>query len=192
MRPQKLYNARNKMLNEFDVLSDVSSRLTKAGIAYMLTGSLAMNYYSQPRMTRDIDLVVEASPGDVDTILSVLEPDYYVDRDAVSRAIAYERAFNIIHNVAFIKVDCIIRKSSEYRRLEFGRRIEVTIQGSKVWLVSKEDLIISKLYWASDSHSELQLRDVKNLLASGYDVDYLEQWTRALELSTLLEECRHD
>ena len=96
----------------------------------------------------------------------------------------------MIHNEAFIKVDCIIRKASEYREHEFSRRQSVELQGIQVWLVSKEDLIISKLFWARDSHSELQLRDVKNLLASGYDVEYLERWTRKLELSTLLQECR--
>src|SRR5262249_42339582 len=120
------------MLNEFDVLRDVSRRLTHAGIPYMLTGSLAMNYYSQPRMTRDIDLVVEAKEKDIDTLLSIFAPDYYIDRNSVSRAIARERAFNIIDIKAFIKVDFIIRKSSEYRLVEFERRREVTIQGVKV------------------------------------------------------------
>jgi len=95
----------------------------------------------------------------------------------------------MIHNEAFIKIDCIIRKASEYRQLEFGRRQQAEIQGVLVWLVSKEDLIISKLFWARDSHSELQLRDIKNLLASGYDVEYLERWTRKLELNSLLQEC---
>jgi hypothetical protein len=28
----------------------------------MLTGSMAMNYYAQPRMTRDIDVVVALHP----------------------------------------------------------------------------------------------------------------------------------
>jgi predicted nucleotidyltransferase len=180
------------MLNEFDVIRDVTSRLTSLGIPYMLTGSLAMNYYSQPRMTRDIDFVIEANAKDIDTIVSTFEADYYVERNAVSRAIALQRSFNIIHLEAFIKVDCIIRKESDYRQLEFERRQEVAIQGTKVWLVSKEDLIISKLYWARDSHSELQLRDVKNLLAAGYDIEYLEHWTRKLELSTLLQECLND
>lgn len=41
---------------ELDILRDVSQRLESAGIAYMLTGSVAMNYYAQLRMTRDIDL----------------------------------------------------------------------------------------------------------------------------------------
>jgi len=46
------------MQSELDILRDVSSRLERCDIAYMLTGSMAMNYYAQPRMTRDIDLVV--------------------------------------------------------------------------------------------------------------------------------------
>lgn len=57
------------MLNEFDVIRDVTGRLTIAGIPHMLTGSLAMNYYSLPRMTRDIAFVVEARAKDVDTII---------------------------------------------------------------------------------------------------------------------------
>jgi hypothetical protein len=64
------------MLNEFDVRRDVAHKLTETGIAYMLTGSLAINYYSRPRMTRDIDLVVEVQARDIDAIVSILEPDW--------------------------------------------------------------------------------------------------------------------
>jgi hypothetical protein len=35
------------MQNELDIVRDVSSRLEGAGIEYMLTGSMAMNYYAQ-------------------------------------------------------------------------------------------------------------------------------------------------
>jgi hypothetical protein len=181
--------SRANMLNEFDVIRDVTRRFEDAGIPHMLTGSLAMNYYSLPRMTRDIDFVVEARAEDVDKILSAFESDYYVEGIAISRAISHQRSFNMIHNEAFIKVDCIIRKASEYRQLEFSRRQQAKIQDVQVWLVSKEDLIISKLVWARDSHSELQLRDVKNLVASGYDVEYLDRWIRKLELNSLLQEC---
>jgi hypothetical protein len=37
-----------KMQNELDILREVSDRLESAGIAFMLTGSVAMNYYAQP------------------------------------------------------------------------------------------------------------------------------------------------
>jgi predicted nucleotidyltransferase len=180
------------MQSELDILRDVTRKLSVAEIAHMLTGSVAMNYYTRPRMTRDIDIVVSLHRKDVDTIVNLFANDYYVDRNAVSRAIDNESLFNLIHNEAVIKVDCIIRKKSEYRHLEFERRKEVEIEGIKVWIVSKEDLIISKLYWARDSHSEFQLRDVKNLLASGYDGEYLEHWTRKLNLHDLLNECLHE
>jgi hypothetical protein len=177
------------MQNELDVVRDIAARFSGAGLEYMLTGSVAMNYYVLPRMTRDIDVVVALEPNDADGIVALFENDYYIDRDAVVRAIANETLFNAIHNASVIKVDCIIRKSSDYRRLEFERRREVQIQDVKVWIVSKEDLILSKLYWARDSHSEFQLRDVKNLLASGYDTEYLERWALNLGLDDLLKEC---
>jgi hypothetical protein len=88
-----------------------------------------------------------------------------------------------------IKLDCIVRKRCEYRRVEFERRQRISILDFTTFIVSKEDLIISKLFWAKDSHSEIQLGDVKNLLATGYDAVYLQHWTRELRLDNLLNAC---
>ena len=91
-----------------------------------------------------------------------------------------------------IKVDCIVRKQNEYRKIEFERRQKVSILDFTTYIVSKEDLIISKLFWSKDSHSEIQLGDVRNLLATGYDEEYLRRWTRQLGLDSLFQECLHD
>lgn len=180
------------MQNELDIVRDVSARLEGAGISYMLTGSMAMNYYAQPRMTRDIDLVVELRPGDTDRVVRLFTPDYYVSRDAVDSSIASRSMFNLIHQESVIKVDCIVRKQSDYRLSEFGRRQRIKIENFETWIVSKEDLILSKLFWAKDSHSELQLRDVRNLVGSGCDHAYIGQWTAELGLSSLWQEVSHD
>lgn len=179
-------------MNEIDVVRDVSQKLDQARFAYMLTGSMAMNYYAQPRMTRDIDVVVALQPGDDEAILRAFSADYYVDRKSVSESIAHTSLFNLVHRESVIKVDCIVRKATEYRTVEFERRHPVGILDFTTFIVSKEDLIISKLDWARDSHSETQLRDVRNLLATGYDAAYLRHWTRALGLDTLLEECLNE
>ena len=50
------------MLGQIIVLKDVADRLEQAGIAYMITGSLAMNYYAQPRMTRDVRNLLASVP----------------------------------------------------------------------------------------------------------------------------------
>ena len=97
--------------------------------------------------------------------------------------------FNAIHQETIIKVDFIIRKDSPYRRVEFGRRSRVTHREITFWITSKEDLIISKLYWAKDSESELQLRDVRNLPETGCDLGYLNHWIKELDLGLLWKKC---
>ncbi len=176
------------MQNELDIVRDVSKRLDAAGIGYMLTGSMAMNYFAQPRMTRDIDVVVELQPGDAGRVVKLFSPDYYVSREAVDSSIAHQSLFNLIHNESIIKVDCIVRKQSEYRLNEFNRRQRIKIQDFEMWIVSKEDLILSKLFWAKDSRSEVQLSDVKNLIGTGCDRAYIERWTAELGLTNLWKE----
>ena len=180
------------MQNELDIVRDVSARLDGANIGYMLTGSMAMNYYAQPRMTRDIDVVVALQPGDAVRVVQLFSPDYYVSREAVEDSITHESLFNLIHNESVIKVDCIIRKQSEYRLTEFNRRQRIKIEDFETWIVSKEDLILSKLFWAKDSHSELQLRDVKNLVSTGFDRAYIGRWTPELDLVNLWQEVSHE
>jgi hypothetical protein len=176
-------------MNEIDIVRDISHRFEQAGIPYMLTGSMAMNYYALPRMTRDIDVVIAIGPEDANRLVALFRPDYYVSEESIRESLIHQSIFNLIHQESVIKVDCIIRKGTEYRRAEFERRQRISILDFATFIVSKEDLIISKLFWAKDSHSEVQLRDVKNLLATGYDATYLRRWTRELGLDTLLEEC---
>jgi hypothetical protein len=92
------------MKNEIDVMRDIAGKFAEVNIGYMLTGSAAMNYYAQPRMTRDIDVVVALDAKDIETITSLLDSDYYVAREAVTHAIANESVFNLFHHETIIKV----------------------------------------------------------------------------------------
>ncbi len=184
--------ARSSIMNtELDIIADLSRRLELLGIPFMLTGSVAMNYYAEPRMTRDIDFVVEIGAADVSRLVNELSSDYYIDADTVKEALQNESMFNLLHLESVIKVDCIIRKSSEYRQVEFSRRKKITIGHVATYIVSKEDLMLSKLYWARDSHSEMQMKDVKNVMQSGYDAAYLEKWAGTLGVTALYRECMH-
>lgn len=176
------------MLTELDILRDVSLRLASAGIDFMLTGSMAMNYYAQPRMTRDIDLVVSLSAADAETVVRLFKPDYYVSREAVVAAILRRSIFNLIHHQSVIKVDFIILKTDPFRQEEFARRRAITLLDFQTWIVSREDLILSKLCWAKESGSEIQLRDVRNLLAPECEMDYIRSRAVMLGVKDSLEE----
>jgi len=177
---------------ELLALQDLCARIETAGVAYMLTGSLAMAYYARPRMTRDIDLVIELAVGAAPVLETALGADYHVDAEAVADAVRQARPCNVIDLPTVVKIDLIPRKPGEYRRTELGRRQRVNFAGIDLWIVSREDLILSKLDWARESRSELQLRDVRHLLEGPLDADYLQRWAAHLGVEQLLEEVRRE
>jgi len=183
------------MSAELEVLQDAVARLEGAGIAYMLTGSVALSYYAQPRMTRDVDLVVELAHRDAKSVVGLFAPDYYISEADVERAIAARAMFNVLHLAKVVKLDLIVRKDTAYRRREFARRQRVALPGFEAWIVSREDLILSKLAWAKESMSEMQMRDVGALLAADVDEAYLRSCAGELSVNELLESTlngRHD
>jgi hypothetical protein len=177
---------------QLEFVKQIAERLGSAGIPYMMTGSMAMAVYATPRMTRDVDLVVECAPGDAPRIVSLFETDCYVDAEAVANAIRTRGQFNVIHNEWITKADFIVRKDDPYHKTEFGRRHNVDAAGVRLSVVAPEDLILSKLAWARETRSELQRRDVRELIAAVQDLDwtYLERWAAELAVSRDLQEAR--
>ena len=175
------------MQNEIDILRDVSEKLTSASIAFMLTGSVALSYYATPRMTRDIDIVMAVDRGHTEKISNLFGTDYYVSAEAVTDAVQRKSMFNIIHFDSVIKVDFIVLKDTPFAMAAFERRRELVLGSFQTTIISREDLILSKLDWAKDSGSEMQLRDVRSLLAASCDLEYLRHWAEDLSLNETLE-----
>ncbi len=178
------------MSEELEVLKQVARRLGSAGIAYMITGSTAANLYTVPRMTRDIDIVVQLLEQDIDRFIPLFEKEYYLEPESVRRAVKDKGMFNLIHEEYIIKIDFIVRKDSPYRRREFFGRKKIAVDHHDLYVVSPEDLILSKLEWAKDSCSAVQLADVRNLLkdVKGLNRRYLARWARALGVEALYRE----
>lgn len=180
------------MSEEMEVLKEVAQRLESLEIPFMVTGSMAANFYAVPRMTRDIDIVIEVKRKDVDKLVSTFKNNFYIDREMVAQSVSEQGMFNVIHTRWVVKVDFIVRKDVPYRIQEFERRKSIEIDGVKIWIVSPEDLVLSKLFWARESLSELQLRDIKNILVvtKGLDMDYIENWVKTLGLEKVFLKAR--
>ncbi len=180
------------MTEELEVLKVVTQRLNKANIAYMISGSMAGIYYTVPRMTRDIDIVIELKSEDVDKFVSLFQNDFYLDKEMIKKEVLHRGVFNLIHNQYVIKIDFIIRKEEKFQSAAFSRRKEALIEDTPMWFISAEDLILAKLYWAKDSHSEMQLKDVRNLIeiVNSLDLKYIEDWISQLGLEQIYKEAK--
>jgi hypothetical protein len=74
------------MTDELLVIKDVTERLDLAVIPYKITGSIALSYYTTPRFTRDIDIVVEVVSADRSKLMQLFEKDYYISEEDVKEA----------------------------------------------------------------------------------------------------------
>jgi hypothetical protein len=180
------------MVDQLGVLKLVAARLNAARIAHMVTGSIALGYYAQPRMTRDIDLVVDLASADAHRLARLFRPEFGTNEDSICRAIDCRSMFKLIHEMAAVKVDFVVRKADAFRVEEFSRRRPVTLDGQEMWMVSAEDLILSKLVWSKESESELQRRDVRQLIrhVDGLDWPYIDRWATTLSVADTLETLR--
>jgi hypothetical protein len=168
-----------------ELLKIVTQALDQKGIGYMISGSLALNVYSIPRMTMDVDIIVELNKANLDDFLGIFSTGYYLNEETVKQEVGRKGMFNVIDHKTGLKIDFIIRKDTDYRRLEFSRKLLKQLDDVKVWMVSEEDLIISKIEWIQQLKSEKQMEDIKLLmLTPELDKEYITHWCKKLNLNT--------
>lgn len=167
------------------LLEKITQSLEKADILYMVSGSIALNTYAVPRMTRDIDIVIELQKNDIDRFCKIFATGFYIDTLTVQEEVKKRGMFNVIDFETGYKIDFIVRKNSTYRQLEFSRRVPTNAYGFDVWIVSIEDLIISKIAWIQELQSDRQIDDIKNLLLNPIaDKTYIRLWCQNLDFNT--------
>lgn len=168
-----------------EVLESVCQRLETLGIPYMVSGSMAFNVYTVPRMTQDIDLVIAVQGEHVEAFNAAFGKDFFIDDLGIKEEVRRKGMFNLIHKSTGTRLDFIVRKDETYRVAEFDRRILLDVGGFDAYVTSLEDLILSKLLWIQELQSERQQEDIRQLLNTGKaDQTYLKHWIDALKIRT--------
>jgi hypothetical protein len=177
-----------------ELLATTIARLERAGVPYMITGSVASSYHGEPRATRDLDIVIDPDRAGLARLVGELEAGgLYVDADAAGRALADRTQFNAIDAGTGWKIDFLVRKDRPFSREEFARRARANLLGVVGWIASPEDTIVAKLEWAAAGGSEQQLADVTAMLDIGgesLDVDHIERWVADLGLQATWRRAR--
>lgn len=168
------------------ILRRVVTALEANGVPFMLTGSLGAAAHGAGRATMDVDLVIQATATQLESVVATLDgPTIYVSLEAALDALAAESMFNIIDTETGWKVDLILCKARPFSQMEFARRQPIEMDGLPLWVASLEDIILSKLEWAKRGGSARQLEDVASLLrvaAGEIDRAYLDRWIDELGL----------
>jgi len=112
-------------VTEQELAIDAVRRLNRAGIAYLLTGSMASNYCGIPRTTHDLDFVVQFPLQSIPSLLREFRDDFYLDEPAVRAALAPPYRFNAIDRRSALKIDFWMLRPNPFEMSMFQRRLSV-------------------------------------------------------------------
>lgn len=173
------------------LLVKVAKLLDEIGIPYVLTGGVAVTVWGKPRYTNDIDIVAEVRLADIPDIrdgLRKLSAAGYVDEQMIEDAIRHNSEFNYIDTESGYKVDFWVAKQAPFTRSSFERRMREDIDGYPVWIVTPEDLVISKLDWwrQGSMKSQYDIRDIMDAQGDRLDWTYIDAWAKRLGLDEQL------
>ena len=150
------------------VFGQVIERLERSQIAYMVVGSIASLVYGEPRLTKDLDLVLALHPRDLLKLEQLFAgEDYYCPPiEVMTDELLRQGQCNLIHPASGLKVDLIFRKNSEHSLEEFDRRRSILLwEGLVAQVASPEDVILKKLDYFREGQSQKHLQDIRGILA---------------------------
>jgi len=165
--------------------------LNRAGIRYVVSGSVAAIFYGEPRLTHDVGFVVFLNANDIQRLVEVFPAkDFYLPpKETMLAEMAREHHghFNLIHRDTGFKADLYPTGRDELNAWAFRGKRSVEFEGENVTLAPPEYVIVRKLEYYRDGHAEKHLRDIRAMLAvSGEQLDRvaLNEWIQRRGLET--------
>ena len=149
------------------------SRINNLSITYMVTGAAASIIYGEPRLTNDIDLVIDLKPSDVDKFAEAFPiaefycPPTEVIKLEISRPLRGH--FNLIHHETGFRADVYACGKDDLNLWGLKNRNRVDVENNEFWLAPVEYVILRKLEYFREGGSEKHLRDIAGILALSAD-----------------------
>jgi hypothetical protein len=169
------------------------------GIKYYIGGSVASSVHGKRRYTQDVDVVAALQLKHVQTLVAMLQQEYYIDADMIRDAIRNRSSFNLLHHDTGVKVDVFVQKPDPFAQQELRRaREEVLEVGSRLFFfASPEDMILAKLDWwkLGGGVSNRQWNDILEMMKEKHaalDIAYLRHSAPMLGVVNVLEKALND
>lgn len=153
------------------------SRLNRIDVRYMITGAVAVIIYGEPRLTQDIDLVIELKTDNVDAFRESFPPEEFYCPSEESLKAEINRPvrghFNIIHLETGFKADCYTMGEDQLHHWGMSNRRKLSFEGEPIWVAPAEYVILRKLEYYRNGKSQKHLRDIASILSiSGDKIDF--------------------
>lgn len=147
-----------------DLVVAVFDALDALHVPFMLSGSLASNFYGVPRATQDADLVLELEGLPIQALAEQLRDTFVVDAQLAFEIVTGSRRVLARARHAPFDVELFRLTDDPHDREPFARRRFVEVLGRRVGMPTAEDVIINKLRWWQREHRRKDFEDARNVL----------------------------
>jgi len=152
------------------------ARLEILGLPYMVTGSVASMVYGEPRLTLDVDLVIELDAEHASHFLAAFpEEEFYRPPLEVVRAECNRDTrghFNLIHHATGMKADVYVASRDDLHVWGLAHRRRLRFGDGTLALAPPEYVILRKLEFWREGGSQKHIRDVRGMLAADLPLDH--------------------
>jgi len=165
--------------------------LESLGIPYMVVGGFAAILYGEPRLTIDVDIVVDMKPRDIGLFVKAFPiPEYYISEEGIRDSLQRRYPFNVIQPATGAKVDLVPLPPDQFTQAAFQRRQRLTYDqaGRSATFITAEDIIVAKLVAHRETESDKHLRDVRGVLVTQWGEIDLGGVARSAKASGVLEQ----
>lgn len=164
--------------------------LERLEIPYMVVGGFAAILYGEPRLTIDVDILVDIKWEHIIPLVRAFPiPDYYISKEAIQDSIRRCYPFNIIQPTTGAKADLVPLPRDLFTRMSFQRRqrLQYDEAGHSAYFITPEDIVVAKLIAYQNTESDKHLRDAQSvLMMQGNDLN-IEHIYRSSRASGVLE-----
>jgi predicted nucleotidyltransferase len=172
-----------------DVMLRVVDALNRANVPYMLVGAFSSNYHGIPRLTEDVDLVIQLSTPLTAEFGRFLGQDFEADPQlSFETNTGTQRQEFFVKDTSF-KVELFRLSDDAFDKMRFQRRKPVETLGRKIWMPTAEDVIVMKLRWARNKDKE-DVKDVMYVQRQNLDWHYIENWCKQHGSLGLMQQIR--
>jgi hypothetical protein len=172
-------------------LHDFAGLFERLGIPYAVMGGLAVRIYGIPRPTLDVDFTIALERNHLGNLYEhVRELGYTVTDEYAKGWVDLVAEMPIVRARLFLEgrsvdIDIFLAELPYQHQLLARRRCE-QIDGSPVWFVSPEDLVLLKLI----SYRPRDVADIGDVLFTQGQLDevYMRRWAATLGVSARLDD----
>jgi hypothetical protein len=154
----------------------VIAALSRSNVPHVVVGSFARNFHSFPRSTKDADIVLAVDAPGLARFEAELGGDFSLDPQRTFETNTGTFRHTLVHKATEFQTELFLLSQDPFDQERFRRRQAFQFGGISSFVLTAEDVIITKLRWSRPKDVE-DIRDVVAVKGRALDWNYIHHWT---------------